>query len=315
MTGLAQHSSFHYEFTRVLAVAAGFNERDAETIAVADEATDTGDFTGYRIKDGGEVNVQFSNTQRLGGASAPLWYHMARRSKGYPIVTQPDGKPYPQAKANTCGYFTKPFSKPVKAPCTNPTTGKPDPTMGELDQLREWAINGVPLPSGKAPTIVVGAPPIPDDGHGNIAGRNLYALGIYLHALADSYSHEKCMMNRHIRLHVPQPYECKGVWHVTSEFGDYQGLDETIKGAGVPFTLTAAKALWQEILNYRAANGLGPAMWDENKYMTFARTFISARTALLRVRTAVREFNQLTGETTTQQACTSSRSRKRDPMN
>jgi hypothetical protein len=323
MTGLAQHSSFHYEFTRVLAAAAGFNERDAETIAVADEATDTGDFTGYPIQ-GGAIRVQFGNTQRLGGDSAPLWYHMARRSKGYPVVTQPDGEPYPQAETNTCAYFTKPFSKPVIAPCVDPTTGKPDPTMGELDQLREWAINGAALPSGKAPTVVrgpshvKGAPPrpIPIPHHGkNVTGRNIVALGIYLHALADSYSHEKCMMHRHVRLHVPQPYECKGVWHVTSEFGEYQDLEETMEGAGVPFTLTAAKALWQEILNYRAANGLGPARWDENQYMEFAKEFIGERTALLRVRTAVREFNQLTGETVTQQACTSSNSRKRDPMN
>jgi hypothetical protein len=307
MTGLAQHSSFHYEFTRVLAVAAGFNERDAETIAVADEATDTGDFTGYTIKDGA-IQATFNNTQRLGGNSATLWYHMARRSKGYPIVTQPNGKPYPQAQANTCGYFTKPSSKPVKAPCA-------DPSAGELDQLREWAINGAALPPGKAPKVIEGEKDIPHDDSGNVTGRNLYALGIYLHALADSYSHEKCMMHRHVRLHIPQPFECKGVWHVTSEFGEYQGLDETIKGAGVPFTLTAAKALWQEILNYRAANGGGSTKWDENEYMEFARTFISTRTALLRVRKAVGVFNQLTGETTTQQACTSSNSRKRDPMN
>lgn len=320
MTGLAQHSSFHYEFTRVLAAAAGFNERDAETIAVADEATDTGDFTGYPIK-GGAVRVQFSNTQRLGGNSVPLWYHMARRSTGYPVVTQPDGQPFPHARANTCDYFTKPFSQPVKAPCINLTTDKADPKMGEMDQLREWAINGAALPPGKAPTVVAGGPvegltpiPIPNDGK-NVTGQNIVALGIYLHALADSYSHEKCMMNRHIRLHVPQPYECKGVWHVTSEFGDYQGLGETVKGAGVPFTLTAAKALWQEILNYRAANGLGPANWDENKYMEFARDFIGTKTTLLRVRKAVGEFNRLTGETVTQQPCTSSNSRKRDPTN
>lgn len=308
ITGLAAHSTFHYEFTRVLAVAAGFNERDAEKIAVADEATDTGDFTGYQIT-GGAIRAVFNNTQRLGGNSATLWYHMARRSKGFPIVTQPNGQPYPQALANTCGYFTKPFSKPVKAPCA-------DSTMGELDQLREWAINGAALPSGKAP-MVEGTSDIPHDSSGNVTGRNLYALGIYLHALADSYSHEKCMMHRHIRAHVPQPYECKGVWHVTSEFGEYQGLDEAVKGAGVPFTLTAAKALWQEILNYRAANGQGPVKWDENKYMEFARDFISTKSALLRVRKAVTEFNQLTGETATPQpqACTNSKARKRDPMN
>jgi len=319
ITGLATHSTFHYEFTRVLAVAAGFDERDAEKIAVADEATDTGGFTGYAIK-GGAVTVVFSNTQRLPGQgqTATLWYHMPRRSEGYPVVTQPDGRPYPEALTNTCGYFTKPFSNALKVPCTDPTTGKPAPSMGELDQLREWAIYGKALPDGKAPTVAdtSGSPSAtPTPTPTPMTGQNLVALGIYLHAVADSYSHEKCMMHRHIRAHVPQPYECKTIWHVTSEFGDYQGLREDMKGAGVPFTLTAAKALWQEILKYRAANGLGPARWDEARYMEFAEAFIGTATAKLRVQKAVGEFNRLTGETATPQACPSSMARKRDPLN
>ena len=239
ITGLVTHSTFHYEFTRVLAVAAGFDENDAETIAVANEATDSSDFTGYAIK-GGAINVAFSNTQRLAGANATLWYHMPRRSEGFPIVTQPDGQPQPGALSNTCGYFTKPFTKPIKQPCTQSTHTK----NGELDLLRNWAINGKTLPDGKAPKVIAGnadSTKIPhDDATGYVIGQNVYALGIYLHAIADSYSHEKCMMSRHVRAHVPQPYECKGIWHVTSEFGDYQGPQEDAKGAGVPYTLTAA---------------------------------------------------------------------------
>ena len=118
------------------------------------------------------------------------------------------------------------------------------------------------------------------------------------------------MMSRHIRAHVPQPYECKGIWHVTSEFGDYLGLEEQAKGAGVPYTLTAAKAIWQEILKYRSADGLGPPKWDDNQYIAFAKDFIETKTAALRVRKAVTEFNRLTGETATPQACPSSSARK-----
>lgn len=302
MTGLAQtHSTFHYEFTRVLAAAAGFQAADAETIAVANEATDTGAFTGYAIKSG-PASAAFTNTERLGGDSATLWYHMARRSEAYPVVTQPDGTAYPGALKNTCGYFIKPSDKPVLAPCD-------DRRNGELDQLREWAIKGASLPSGKAPKVLDDTSEIPHDGL-NVKGQNSYALGIYLHAIGDSYSHEKCMMNKHIRAHVPQPYECKGIWHVTSEFGDYQGLDVATKGAGVPFTLTAAKALWQEILKYRAANKSGPTRWDENRYMEFAKDFIGTKSAAIRVKKAVAAFNQLTGETVTPQPCTSSSSSK-----
>ena len=310
ITGLATHSTFHYEFTRVLALAAGFDETEAETIAVANEATDSSNFTGYLVN-GNAITVAFNNTQRLAGANATLWYHMPRRSEGFPIVTQPNGKPYRGAMENTCGYFTKPFTKPVKAPCT-------DPNHGELDQLREWAINGAALPDGKAPTIIEtseDSKKIPHDSSGNVTGQNIYALGIYLHAVSDSYSHEKCMMNRHLRAHVPQPYECKGVWHVTSEFGDYQGPQEDAKGAGVPYTLTAARAIWQEILKYRVANGLGGPKWDEQRYMEFAKAFIATKTPTLRVRKAVGEFNRLTGETATPQACPSSSARKSYSMN
>jgi hypothetical protein len=306
ITGLGAHSTFHYEFTRVLAVAAGFNETDAETIAVANEATDSSSFEGYPVK-GEAIIVAFDNTQRLAGANATLWYHMPRRSEGFPIVTQPNGKPYRGAMANTCGYFTKPFTQPIKAPCDHPN-------LGELDQLRAWAINGATLPAGKAPKVIEGnmnSTKIPhDDATGYVIGQNVYALGIYLHAVGDSYSHEKCMMNRHIRAHVPRPYECKGIWHVTSEFGDYQGPQEEARGAGVPYTLTAAKAIWQEILKYRVANGLGASKWDENRYMEFAKDFIATKTAALRVRKAVGEFNRLTGETATPQACPSSSARK-----
>ncbi|HJQ27066.1 MAG TPA: hypothetical protein VKA60_24470 [Blastocatellia bacterium] len=302
VTGLAQtHSTFHYEFTRVLAVAAGFNETEAETIAVANEATDTGNFTGYPIK-GGAITVEFENTERLQGDNATLWYHMPRRSEAYPIVTQPNGQPYPGALANTCAYFTEPSQNPLKAPCAKSR-------MGELDQLREWAINGAALPTGKAPTVKRRSV-IPHDRSGNISGQNLFALGIYLHAVGDSYSHEKCMMHKQIRAHVPQPDECKGTWHVTSEFGDYQGPEVAVKGAGVPFTLTAAKAVWQEILKYRAANAQGPSRWDENQYMSFASAFVTTESAMLRVRKAVGEFNQLTGETVTPQPCASSDSSK-----
>lgn len=310
ITGLDTHSTFHYEFTRVVAVAAGFDETDAEKIAVANEATDTGKFTGYAINPKA-TTVEFNNTQRLQGDNATLWYHMPRRSEGFPIVTQPDGKPYRGAMKNTCGYFTKRFTKPVKAPCDNPN-------RGELDQLREWAINGGTLPAGKAPTIIetsADSRKIPHDRGGNVTGRNVYALGIYLHAVGDSYSHEKCMMNRHLRAHVPRPFECKGIWHVTSEFGDYHGPQEDAKGAGVPYTLTAAKAIWQEILKYRVANGLGAPSWDENRFMEFAKAFIATKTPTLRVRKAVAEFNHVTGQTAMPQPCPSSKSVKSYFMN
>lgn len=294
-TGLANHSTFHYEFTRVLAAAAGFSTTDAETIAVACEATDTNDFTGYPIN-GGAITVSFTNTHRIQSANR-FFYHFARRAQGYPIVTQPDKTAYPNASRNTCDYFppitpmagTPKPKREVTAPCVVPG-------MGELDQLREWAINKKPLPPGRAP-VVDSESTIDHGPRGNMIGGNIYALGIYIHALGDSYSHEKCMIEARFRYHKPNPYPCQTAWHLNSEFGTYVG-DSTTQGAGVPFTLTAAEAVWQEILKYREARGFaGEPKWTEAQFKAFVNEFVGLTDATARVDLAVAKFNELTGET------------------
>lgn len=65
ITGLAQHSSFHYEVVRVLARLAGFNQNEAEEIEVAGEAVDLGKFTGYKISNRAKT-IRIKNTGRFG---------------------------------------------------------------------------------------------------------------------------------------------------------------------------------------------------------------------------------------------------------
>lgn len=291
-TGLANHSSVHYEFTRVLAAAAGFNTKDAETIAVACEATDTNTFEGYAIS-GGPITVTFANTHRIKSPNR-FFYHFGRRALNFPIVTQPDGTAYSGALQNTCGYFppdtgTKRASREVTAPCYLPE-------VGELDQLRAWAINGTTLPPRRAPLVKLTSP-IPHDSAGNVTGQNIYALGIYLHALGDSYSHERCFIDAQFRYHKPNPHSCQATWHLESEFGEFTSSSNEA-GAGVPFTLTAAEALWQEVLKYRLATG-GKPTWTRDQFMDFANAFVALPTAIERVTLAVTTFNELTGETVT----------------
>ncbi|HEV2884162.1 MAG TPA: DUF6765 family protein, partial [Pyrinomonadaceae bacterium] len=156
ITGLQQHSSFHYEMVRVLALLAGFNKNEAEEIAVAGEAVDLGTFTASPAK-----SLTIRNTNRFGANGR--FYHFARRSSQYEQAASPD------SVSNTCDYFKGGArNNPNTAPCT--LKGP------ELDQIKNWAFDL----GGPKPTVSQK----PKDGLGkDIQPKTLVALGIYLHAI------------------------------------------------------------------------------------------------------------------------------------
>ena len=258
ITGLATHSSFHYEMVRVLAVLAGFSKDEAEEIAVAGEAVDLGTFTGYKIS-GGAKTVTVKNTNRFGPNG--LLYHFARRSSEYEKVAALG------SVSNTCEYFKNgnPNNK-YTAPCTNKGP--------EIDWIRNWAFA---LP-GPKPT----ASQLPLDQFGKpVKPKTLVALGIYLHAIGDTYSHEKCMIDQSWRFHKPNPFSCNTSWH-TDPRGDF--------GEGVPFTQTAANEVWRALPQYKGADGANVP--------SFATEFIAIKEACRRVKFAVDTFNKLANENT-----------------
>jgi hypothetical protein len=258
ITGLATHSSFHYEMVRVLAALAGFNKDEAEEIAVAGEAVDLGTFTGYEIS-GGAKTITVRNTNRFGPNG--LLYHFARRSSEYEKVEAPG------SVSNTCEYFKNgnPSNK-YTAPCTDKGP--------EIDWIRNWAFA---LP-GPKPT----ASQLPLDKSGKpVKPKTLVALGIYLHAIGDTYSHEKCMIDQSWRFHKPNPFSCNANWH-TDPRGDF--------GEGVPFTQAAANEVWRALRRYKDADG--------SNVPTFAAEFIAIKVACQRVKFAVDTFNKLANENT-----------------
>lgn len=258
ITGLATHSSFHYEMVRVLAVLAGFNKHEAEQIGVAGEAVDLGTFTGYAVS-GGAQTITIGNTNRFGPNG--LLYHFARRSSQYEQVQAPG------SVSNTCEYFKNgnPNNK-YTAPCTNKGP--------ELDQIRNWAFN---LP-GPKPT----ASQLPLNAQGKpVKPKTLIALGIYLHSIGDTYSHEKCMIDQSWRFHKPNPFSCNTSWH-TDPRGDF--------GEGTPFTTSAANEVWRALRQYKGADG--------STTPAFATEFMAINDACRRVKFAVDTFNKLTNENT-----------------
>jgi hypothetical protein len=258
ITRLATHSSFHYEMVRVLAVLAGFNKDEAEEIAVAGEAVDLGTFTGYRLSNGAKT-MTIGNTGRFGPNGQ--FYHFGRRSSRYETADAPG------AQSNTCEYFKNgnPNNR-FTAPCT--AKGP------ELDQIRNWAfaLDGPKPNDNQLPLDASGKPVTP---------KTLVALGIYLHAIADTYSHEKCMIVQSFRYHKPNPPSCNANWH-TKPWGDF--------GDGTPFSQAAANEVWKGLREYKGSDGATPP--------PFIKEFVNTNGACPRVKFAVDTFNNLTQEKT-----------------
>jgi hypothetical protein len=259
ITGLATHSSFHYEMVRVLAVLAGFTKDEAEEIAVAGEAVDLRTFTGYgRGKSAKTMTI--GNTNRFGPNGQ--FFHFARRSSQYEQV-KAEG-----SKSNTCDYFANgdPNNKNT-APCTSKGP--------ELDQIKNWAFA---LP-GPQPT----RQELPRDAQGRpIAPKTLIALGIYVHSIGDTYSHEKCMIDAAFRFHKPTPFSCNTKWHTAPKIGEFT--------VGIAFTKAAANEVWRALRQYKGADGSNPP--------AFVDQFLAIKDACSRVKFAVETFNSLTNEKT-----------------
>lgn len=192
----AYHSTFHYELTRTLLRAAGFTANEAERIAVTCEATDWVLFVPnkkapapYFVGETG-IKVSVANTSRKDAKMAPFW-HFPRRgttdSAGKVTYAAPDA---PDVKGNTCDYFTTQNQCQAAGP--------------ELSVIDAWAVYG------KANAITnagMSTPTVKVNGTAISASRlpgSIYAFGIFLHSLGDSYSHEPCMQSDQFNYHPEQ---------------------------------------------------------------------------------------------------------------
>jgi hypothetical protein len=257
---LQAHSTFHYELTRMLARAAGFDAVEADKIAVACQATDDGEFAGDTLASGTAYRVAIANTERIQLEELPqgAYWHMARRgctdsssAFAYPAIT---------ATCNTCEYFT------TRDFCDVNLRNEPIPDLNSIDR---WALRSAPAAVLKYPA--------PEYKLGNTEGvvgtqvppGSLHAIGVYFHSLADSYSHEKCMDTDEFRSHKPLPSWCSGtVWHESEEFGP----------VGHAYTADAALALFRAARNHQCARGRQPR-WTEADVQAFMSSWLGKATA------------------------------------
>jgi hypothetical protein len=242
------HSTFHYEFTRTLARAAGFSAADAEFLGVMAEVTDRMQFQGTGLE---SPMVSMWGTERAGPTDG--YFHWPR--KGVMNVT---GEYTLPGGRDTCAYFTGSMSSYGRFGII----ASPDPCVGgpELHEIERWTMFGQGAPAVGTPIIEINAVPL-----GPVQGGSLASLGIYLHAVADAYSHEPCMKSKKIRGHrqttTIESVECSVVrWHENEEFGP----PGSFTNRGTTYTIEAGKAVWQALKYYRTSHGLaGAPLWTD----------------------------------------------------
>ncbi len=260
------HSSFHYQLTRTLARAAGFTRRDATQIAIASQQADTEAIEGPLIDaicpdDELNPHVAIKGTERRGPNSA--FYHWPRRG----MLNATFAYAHPGG-VNTCVYFAG-----TDDACVN---GAP-----ETNELERWALGLGSLTTVPPPTVSVAlAPPI------DVPPGSLTALGIYAHALADSYSHQECMQAEQVRTHLGFSGTGEGpcaplTWHLQKEYGDSHD------DVGSPNTRRAALAMFLAFKHYRVIRGIrGEPFWRNAQAQAFIDHWSKQQAAHMRNRVA-----------------------------
>lgn len=262
------HSTYHYEMTRVLAIASGFSATEAETIAQASSATDAFARQGTDPAAAGETKIL--GTERGTDTLTSPYFHWPRRG----VMNAASEYTYFGGR-DECSYFA--------------TTEQVCEGTPEVDDLERWAVFGEDSLRLPVPSISV-------DGSAfqPIQGGSLDALGVYLHGLADSYSHETCMMTG-VRSHGGHfgANECgPAYWHWMQEYG----RDDQVRG--VNFTRESMYAMWQALQYYREHNGYtAPALWNDAQFRKFKLRWTTMNTPHMRKRYANRVFNRLVKRT------------------
>lgn len=260
------HSTFHYELTQVLARAAGFTAQDAQRIALASHGVDTfptqmnTKSCAQTIADGdvndGDILYVLGTVRSHDEAYAAQasYFHWPRRPdvNGYsqPYVAEEIDK-------DTCSYFGRQCSY-------------------EVSQLEQWAIGGNGSVFDDAPVDV----PCSAEAGGKfetVEAGSLVALGIFLHSLGDSYSHQACMKAGYRTHQDSVVAECDSrTWHLEEEYG--QNDAGTQEGAGVLYAYNASMAIYQALQTYITNNPNGQGIQSPSADSINLRGFVETFT-------------------------------------
>jgi hypothetical protein len=261
------HSTFHYELTKLIAYEAGFPIGDAEFIVRYCALVDMINPQANYPNPGALNPISIPDTipewpQSLAGTE--------RGSNARNSFNETPGVywhfPFRNPADSICGALVYGASYPVVPPpdeahTQNPYFWRLTQTVPPeyLSAMKRWAIfgEGAPgLPTADAADTVMYFDaaqqqylPVPPGG--------LIALAVFVHCLADCYSHEECMVQDTIRSH-PAASECGGNYH-------YMELPYYMSSYAYPHCDRAAQAVWRAFRACINAHNLGyTARWNED---------------------------------------------------
>jgi len=260
------HSTFHYDLVKLLAVKAGFSMDTAEIIARYSALTDQiNPKAGYpSIPPSLTYSASFptwsesvSGTERFSpvnnsfGENPGVYWHMPLRDPSDTLTGSYVYSPFAYPVVSDTKYRLSPYFWRI-------------PLIFTLKYIEEWALygtNGVDgLPQDAPDTVKYF-----DDASSTykpVPKESLIALSIFLHALADCYSHEQCMMEDTLRSHPPIPNDCDIKYH-------FREIPYIVPTYAYAHTDRAAQAIWRVLREYKRIHNIKtPALWtiDNNGF-------------------------------------------------
>jgi hypothetical protein len=134
-----------------------------------------------------------------------------------------------------------------------------------LNSIRDWALYSsgfLGKPDNSCPSLIYFYNATTQQ-YEKVQPGSVQAMGIYLHSLADSYSHEHCMVTDTLRSHPTWSDACGLTYHSFYEFA----YDTAIPA--MAHATPCFQALWRALIAYKAENGFAsPSLWaiDNNGF-------------------------------------------------
>jgi hypothetical protein len=259
-----EHSTYHYDLIKVLCLKAGFSKDTAEIItrfsALVDQINPKANYpyksalNNISISDTfPDWNESIAGTERgsttknqLYNETPAIYWHFPFRNPNDTITGPMMNGDYP--KAADVSYRKYPYYWRV-------------PFNDYMSNIKDWALyskGGPGMPDKNSPdtikyfnSVTQQYVPIPQG--------SLAALGIFLHILADSYSHENCAVNDTLRTHPPNSQGCGLDYHTVYEYAYTDSIYACRQAE------CGVQASWRVLMEYRRVHNLtNPVIWTKD---------------------------------------------------
>jgi len=260
------HSTFHYDLTKLLLIKAGIAADQAESIAryclLVDQINPKSNYpypaalnnisipdtyTGWNESLAG--TERGSPQQNSYGENPPHYWHFPYRD--------------PDDSISGGMTFGIPYPLPADLKYRDPPYYWRIPLLNNynLSSIRDWALysaGNAGKPDNSCPSIIYYYNAILHQ-YKEVQPGSIQAFGILLHSLADSYSHEHCMVTDTIRSHPTWSNACGLTYHSFHEFA----YDTAI--TAMEHATPCIQAIWRTIMAYKAEKNITTtALWTSD---------------------------------------------------